>query len=621
MTFSFALLNFSALMLFVLLAFALTMKRKGQLYYAFLFLLISMLLWTVGNVLTWSAYYETGQIVMGYVKMWYIGTCFLPLFLYITALLFKKSRISFTGWSILFFVPPTFSYLMMLTNEINGGLFYRTFSLINTQAVFGPVFYFHSGFSYIYLAMALYHLMTFSTQSSGLFSRQSLLMLTAAIIPITINVIITYRLIDLPLYYTSIAFSITVFLLFISIVKYRFLNLTPIAIQTVLDRMSDSIVVISEGRITYYNRAFQENFRSIDPQLSADIFKIFMCNDELCKFSAKLKSEIDIVSVTGNIRSFEQKITLAEELHQFQIEITPLYTPETNLVWGQLLFIKDTTQIYRANEIINRNQTMLIEQQHLASLGQLIGGIAHNLRTPIMAISGGFEGIRDLVNEYKLSIGDQTVTTDDHLEIADEMLEWINKTKPFCSYMSDILSAVKDQAVRLNESSMNKFTVTELLKRVDLLMKHELRVGHCSLRIDNRTDQNTEIPGTMNNLIQVIGNIIVNAIEAYEETEGIIDIVVESCRVTAGNTCFSIIDYGPGIPEASRELLFKEMTTTKGAKGTGLGLYLSYLTIRGKFRGNMWFESETGQGTTFHISVPTIQTGSAGGLQNEEKVG
>jgi signal transduction histidine kinase len=126
----------------------------------------------------------------------------------------------------------------------------------------------------------------------------------------------------------------------------------------------------------------------------------------------------------------------------------------------------------------------------------------------------------------------------------------------------------------------------------------------------------------MNNMIQIIGNIIVNAIEAYEDTQGRIELIVEECSSLPGNTRISIRDYGPGLPEHLRERVFKEMTTTKGKKGTGLGLYLSYLTIKGKFGGTMWFDTVTSQGTTFHISVPTIKTGTmTGGKYNEEKTG
>ena len=67
---------------------------------------------------------------------------------------------------------------------------------------------------------------------------------------------------------------------------------------------------------------------------------------------------------------------------------------------------------------------------------------------------------------------------------------------------------------------------------------------------------------------------------------------------------FCLKDYGKGIPFQIQEKLFKEMVTTKGKGGTGLGLYMSNATIKGRFGGTMWFESTPGQGSTFMISDP-----------------
>ena len=66
----------------------------------------------------------------------------------------------------------------------------------------------------------------------------------------------------------------------------------------------------------------------------------------------------------------------------------------------------------------------------------------------------------------------------------------------------------------------------------------------------------------------------------------------------------SIRDYGVGIPKKVRDKLFKEMITTKGKNGTGLGLYMSYSTIRAHFNGSMNVESEEGKGSTFSIVLP-----------------
>ena len=103
----------------------------------------------------------------------------------------------------------------------------------------------------------------------------------------------------------------------------------------------------------------------------------------------------------------------------------------------------------------------------------MIGGIAHNLKTPIFSISGGLEGLSDLIKEYDSSIEDPTVNDNDMHEIANDMKEWIAKLKEHVSYMSDVITAVKGQAVTLSTEQDITFTIGELLKRVNILMKHE----------------------------------------------------------------------------------------------------------------------------------------------------
>jgi len=67
----------------------------------------------------------------------------------------------------------------------------------------------------------------------------------------------------------------------------------------------------------------------------------------------------------------------------------------------------------------------------------------------------------------------------------------------------------------------------------------------------------------------------------------------------------------PGISPSLRHKLFKEMTTSKGAQGTGLGLYISNAVVHGKFNGNMWCEDNPGGGAIFGMTIPLKSTVSA----------
>ena len=263
--------------------------------------------------------------------------------------------------------------------------------------------------------------------------------------------------------------------------------------------------------------------------------------------------------------------------------------------------IQDLT-LKHLNQIHN-SQNMLMERERLASLGQLIGGIAHNLKTPIMSISGASEGLKDLVNEYDASIGNPIVTEDDFHDIAKDMREWLEKINSYTEYMSDILTAVKGQAVNLNEQNQLDFTIGELFKRVNILMKHELKQAVVYLNILMKIDENIVINGDVNGLVQVINNMISNAIQSYEgKPEQQIDLI--AWKNDNNKIVISVKDYGPGLPENVQKKLFKEMITTKGKNGTGLGLYMSYSTIKAHFGGDITVETEQGKGTTFNIIFP-----------------
>lgn len=247
---------------------------------------------------------------------------------------------------------------------------------------------------------------------------------------------------------------------------------------------------------------------------------------------------------------------------------------------------------------MQKNQEIIVEQERLSSLGQMIGGIAHNLKTPIMSISGASQALSELIEEYDMSISNSTVTPEDHHDIAKDMKDWNDKIKVYLEYMGEIIDAVKGQAVTMNASNVTEFTIGELVARVKILMKEQLMHRNCTLNVNLELDKNATIYGEISALVQVINNLIINAIDAYEGKTGKINLNVLS---NEDKYYITVEDFAGGIPESVQEKLFKKMITTKGKNGTGLGLYMCYSTIKGKFNGDMFFETKEGIGTKFTI--------------------
>ena len=133
-------------------------------------------------------------------------------------------------------------------------------------------------------------------------------------------------------------------------------------------------------------------------------------------------------------------------------------------------------------------------------------------------------------------------------------------------------------------------------------MKHELKKASLIFDVKIQTSPNTVLKGDINSLVQVINNLVTNAIQSYNGEKN--KTITLSAKQVDNNLVISVADNGCGIPEDVQEKIFNSMITTKGKNGTGLGLFMSYSTIRGHFNGDLTFKSKIGEGTTFKITIP-----------------
>lgn len=281
-------------------------------------------------------------------------------------------------------------------------------------------------------------------------------------------------------------------------------------------------------------------------------------------------------------------------------------TDNTDVMTFELLRGQISNTLKGALMLLEREriEENLRENERLASLGQLIGGISHNLMTPIMSIAGLSTALQDLNDEYRDSIGDESVTNEDHNEINSEMGGWIEKLKGYNAYMSSVISTVKSQAVQLNAHTNNGFTIDELVNRIKFLKNSDIIIKKSNFKMFVDADLSIIISGDISNIIQIFDNLIKNAIQSYGGRE-LSECKVELCiRKKENIIIITVKDFGSGIPEEFKSRIFKYMVTTRGRDGNGLSLLLSYSTIKGKFGGEIWFESKENEGTEFFIALP-----------------
>lgn len=594
------LLMLSALSIVITLIYVLRTKGRSQLKTIFCVDLICVLVICLGVIFQDILSKNFNWNPWNFENFIYIGTCFLPVAIFFTGLIFAKTKITFKKKYLLFFIVPALSLIVLWTNDYHH-LFYKIYSyLYLSDCKVGPYTIIHNIYSYTLLFLGVIQMVNVASKNSGFFSKQTLLIVVGISIPLITNILGTLKIISMTVYITPISFAFTMLFFALSIFKFKFLGVAPVALQTIVNRISDSYLVLNENLlITDFNSTFLKTFNlSASDIREENILEFLSTHKQYDMNLPKLENSLNRVKHSSETIVFEQHFKKINKY--FTVEINNILVKGNSL--GILMLFKDITQHKLDMQALKDNQDILIERERLASLGQLIGGIAHNLKSPIMSISGATEGLTDLIKEYEESIVDKDVTIDDHLAIANDMRDWISKIKSYLEYMSDIITAVKGQAVALSENTVDSFTVEELTKRVDILMKHELKKALITLNLDLKVPTSLMIHGNINGLVQVINNMISNAIQAYKGKEGqTIDLIITQEK---NDVIVSVRDYAGGLPKEVQEKLFKEMITTKGKDGTGIGLFMSYSNIRAHFNGDITYSTEEGKGTIFNIILP-----------------
>lgn len=594
------LLILSALSIVITLIYVLRTKGRSQLKTIFCVDLICVLVICLGVIFQDILSKNFNWNPWNFEKFIYIGTCFLPVAIFFTGLIFAKTKITFKKKYLLFFIVPALSLIVLWTNDYHH-LFYKIYSyLYLSDCKVGPYMIIHNIYSYTLLFLGVIQMVNVASKNSGFFSKQTLLIVVGISIPLITNILGTLKIISMTVYITPISFAFTMLFFALSIFKFKFLGVAPVALQTIVNRISDSYLILNENLlITDFNSTFLKTFNlSASDIREKNILEFLSTHKQYDMNLPKLENSLNRVKHSSETIVFEQHFKKINKY--FTVEINNILVKGNSL--GILMLFKDITQHELDMQALKDNQDILIERERLASLGQLIGGIAHNLKSPIMSISGATEGLIDLIKEYEESIVDKDVTIDDHLAIANDMKDWISKIKSYLEYMSDIITAVKGQAVALSENTVDSFTVEELTKRVDILMKHELKKALITLNLDLKVPTSLMIHGNINGLVQVINNMISNAIQAYKGKEGqTIDLIITQEK---NDVIVSVRDYAGGLPKEVQEKLFKEMITTKGKDGTGIGLFMSYSNIRAHFNGDITYSTEEGKGTIFNIILP-----------------
>ena len=232
---------------------------------------------------------------------------------------------------------------------------------------------------------------------------------------------------------------------------------------------------------------------------------------------------------------------------------------------------------------LKETQIQLINSEKMASLGQLVAGVAHEINTPVASIKSNN------------SIAEKLLESIEDDELKDMLKDINNIDKEAISRISNIVTSLK-KFVRLDEAELQEADINKELDLTLELIRHETKN---KVEIIKNYGQIPMIKCFPNMLNQVFMNILVNACQAIED-KGTITI---STVYKDNNLYVSIKDTGKGIPQNQLNKIFTAGFTTKGIGiGTGLGLAICKKIIE-KHNGEITVNSEIGKGSEFIITI------------------
>ncbi|MBE9214747.1 AAA family ATPase [Plectonema cf. radiosum LEGE 06105] len=297
---------------------------------------------------------------------------------------------------------------------------------------------------------------------------------------------------------------------------------------------------------------------------------------------------------------------------------------------AQAAVTQKSQELEKALLELNQTQLQMVQNEKMATLGNLVAGVAHEVNNPIGFLKGSInnakEYIKDLFAHIECYQQHYPTPTDAVLEHAEEIdLEFLIEDLPkLIDSMKVATERIKDISTSLrtfSRADTDEKVACNLHEGIDstiLILKYRLKANDKRPAIEVVKEYGTlpPIKCFLGQLNQVFMNIIANAIDAIDTaSEGKTfaqlqtnpyKIAIKTELFTEKNTALiSIKDNGLGMPESVRERIFDHLFTTKEVgKGTGLGLAIALSIIEETHNGKISCSSKLGEGTEFFIELP-----------------
>jgi two-component system, NtrC family, sensor kinase len=351
--------------------------------------------------------------------------------------------------------------------------------------------------------------------------------------------------------------------------------------MSTIDALVDPIMIVTKDyQITKANRAMashaNEDVREI---IGRKCFQVFAGRESPCLGCSMPKSAESVTAMTYELTKAEGTV--------FEVTSQPLIDGSGNL--------DGVVQVYRDRTQAKLMQEKLSQQEKLASIGLLAGGVAHEINNPLGGIL--------IFSQMVLKEMDKASP---HYQDIIEIEAATQRCKAIVESLLDFARQNPGKTKKLEE-----FEIHEAIKTAIRFGKVGAK-ANSQIEIIDELDKNLHfVTGNRNKIVQLFLNLIQNGIQAMPDggTVSVVSGVTKKADKTIG--VYHVRDEGVGIPKEHLKKIFDPFFTTKDpGEGTGLGLALCY-GIAQDLGGQLSVESKINQGTTFTVEIPLTKTEGA----------
>lgn len=337
-----------------------------------------------------------------------------------------------------------------------------------------------------------------------------------------------------------------------------------------------------------------------------------------CRYLVKPSPPQSLLAEVSDVLAEQQRLILLETGQQLDEEMKLLRN------YNEVLFNKLEAKMQELQQTIAEQkkyeetmramQAQIIQQEKMASIGQLAAGVAHEINNPVGFITSNLtslgkyaerldtfiaamqKSLYECPNHPGLGELDQLRQKLKVDYIISDVNELINESLDGANRVRRIVQDLKSFS-RVDQAEKSRANLNDCLETTINIAWNELKY---IATLERRFGEIPEIICNPQQLNQVFLNLLVNAAQSMEQ-QGTITVTTWS---EPGQVCVSVADTGKGMPQEVQERIFEPFFTTKPAgKGTGLGLSISADIVR-KHQGEISVKSEPGAGTTFIVRLP-----------------